>query len=184
MIRRHNWFHCHALRQDLSLNPAEDNDIKIVFPNLMDKFLDCDQTASSTLSYYHRTNCKAINFVRMIYHYITTPSFLCCKCSLFVCLFVLRPTRKIFTHLETSPLHWKAIELNPYSALRTFKAIKFNPQSALRTIQQWEFFNVPHLLWHGPTLCNGHLRSHICFRAFSSGVNTCLNDLDQTPLSH
>ena len=27
--------------------------------------------------------------------------------------------------------------------------------------KQWGFFNVPHLLWHGPTLCNGHLRGPV-----------------------
>ena len=30
--------------------------------------------------------------------------------------------------------------------------------SALMANEQWGFFIVPHLLWHGPTLYNGHFR--------------------------
>ena len=33
--------------------------------------------------------------------------------------------------------------------------------SALMTIKQWGFFNVPHLLWHGPAPYNGHLRGTV-----------------------
>ena len=32
----------------------------------------------------------------------------------------------------------------------------FNLISALVVIEQWGFFNLQHLLWHGPTLYNGH----------------------------
>ena len=31
--------------------------------------------------------------------------------------------------------------------------------TALMAIEQWGIFNVPHLLWYGPTLYNGHLRA-------------------------
>ena len=33
--------------------------------------------------------------------------------------------------------------------------------SALMTIEQWGFFSVPHLLWHGTSVCNGHLRGPV-----------------------
>ena len=43
-------------------------------------------------------------------------------------------------------------------------------------------FNLPDLLWHGPTLYNGHLRAPVtltpCSQVFGSGtVTTCFNDL-------
>ena len=42
-----------------------------------------------------------------------------------------------------------------------WKAANFEICSALMAIEQWVFFNVPHLLWHGSTLYNGHLRGHV-----------------------
>ena len=52
------------------------------------------------------------------------------------------------------------------------------------TIDQWVFFNVPHLLWHGPTLINGHLRetrdTHtpvVEHLAVELSITTCFNDL-------
>ena len=66
-----------------------------------------------------------------------------------VCLFgVYRSAQNFFTHMETSQLPVKGCK---------FKFLC----SALVAIDQWEFFNVPHLLWHGPTLYNGHLRGPV-----------------------
>ena len=52
----------------------------------------------------------------------------------------------------------------------------------LMAIEQWGFFNVPHLLWHGPTLYNDHLRCSVTLtpcRVFGSGaLTTCLNNLN------
>ena len=48
-------------------------------------------------------------------------------------------------------------------------------------IDEWGLFNVPHLLWHGPTFYYGHLRSrtrdtHSCCKAFCiEAVTTCLD---------
>ena len=40
-------------------------------------------------------------------------------------------------------------------------ATNFDICSALMAIEQWGFFiNVPHVLWHGPTLYNGNLREN------------------------
>ena len=68
---------------------------------------------------------------------------------LFVCLFVwsFSSHSKIFTHMETSPL--------------PMKSCKFDLCSALMAIEQWELFNVPHLLRHGPSVYNGHLRGAV-----------------------
>ena len=75
--------------------------------------------------------------------------------------------RIFFTHLDTHQNQWRAA--------------KFDLCSALIAIEQWEVFNVPHLLWHGPTLYNGHLRGPVTLtpcRAFGSGaVTTCFYDL-------
>ena len=34
---------------------------------------------------------------------------------------------------------------------------------ALMAIKQWGFFSVPHLLWHGASIYNGHLRGPVTF---------------------
>ena len=78
---------------------------------------------------------------------------------LFICLFVclfggFRPTWEFFTHMESSPL--------------PVKGCKFYLCFALMAIEQWGFFNMPHLLWHGASVYNGHLRC----RAFGSGAVT------------
>ena len=58
----------------------------------------------------------------------------------------LRPTwKKIFTHIKTSPL--------------PAKGCKFC--SALMAIEQWGFFSVLLLLWHGTSVYNGHLRGPV-----------------------
>ena len=91
-----------------------------------------------------------------------------------VCLFgVYRPIREFFTHMEKSPL--------------PVKGCKFDLCSALMTIEQWGFFSVLHLLRHGPTLYNGHLRGPVTLTPFGSGaVTTCFYDLglSRLPLRH
>ena len=63
---------------------------------------------------------------------------------LFVCFFgVYRSTWEFITHMKTSPLRWRAAN--------------FDLCSALMAIEQWEVFNVPHPLRHGPTVHNDHL---------------------------
>ena len=53
-----------------------------------------------------------------------------------------------------------------YSHLRFFhsnvtiaseRAANFDLCSALMAIEQWGFFSMPHLLWHGASVYNGHL---------------------------
>ena len=88
-------------------------------------------------------------------------------CLFFVYLFgVYRPTGEFFTHMETLPLpSGEGLQILTYA--RHF----------------WLFFSVPHLLWHGTSVYDGHFRgpgrnTHTYCWAFSSGaVNTCLFDL-------
>ena len=44
------------------------------------------------------------------------------------------------------------------SLFNQWRAANFYLCSALRAIEQWGFFSVPHLLWHGASVYNGHLR--------------------------
>ena len=62
-------------------------------------------------------------------------------CFFFLFVWRLSPTWEFFTHMETSPL--------------PMKGWKFLPM--LGTHGHW-FFSVQHLLWHGASVCNGHLR--------------------------
>ena len=87
---------------------------------------------------------------------------------LFVCLEFIVPLENFFTHMETSPLRWRAAHVDLCSALMT--------------IEQWGFFNVPHLLRHGASLYNGHLRGPVTLtpvaERFGCGaVTTCFYDL-------
>ena len=83
---------------------------------------------------------------------------------LFVCLEFIVP-------LENFSLIWRRHHCR-------WKAANFDLCSALMAIEQWGFFNVPHLLRHGPNLYNGHLRGPVTLtsvcRAFGSwAVTTC-----------
>ena len=47
------------------------------------------------------------------------------------------------------------------------------------TIEQWGFFSVPHLLWHGTSVYNSHPRGSVTLIHIAEhlAVWTCLNDL-------
>ena len=42
-----------------------------------------------------------------------------------------------------------------------WRASNFDLCSALMAIEQWGFLSVPHLLWHGTFVYDGHLRGHV-----------------------
>ena len=62
----------------------------------------------------------------------------------FVCL-------KLFVQLENFSLIWRRHHC-------WWRAANFDLCSALMAIEQWGFFSVPHLLWHGTSVYNGHPR--------------------------
>ena len=52
--------------------------------------------------------------------------------------------------------------------------------SALMAIEQWGFFSVPHLLWHGASVYNCHLRGSVTHTPITerlAAVSTCFYDL-------
>ena len=58
---------------------------------------------------------------------------------------------KFFFPLEKFSLIWRRHHCR-------WKTANVDLCSALMTIEQWGFFSVPHLLWHGVSVYNGHLR--------------------------
>ena len=63
---------------------------------------------------------------------------------LFLCL-------GFFVPLENFSLIWRRHHYR-------WKAANFDLCSALMAIEQWGFFSVPHLLWHGASVYNGHFQ--------------------------
>ena len=59
----------------------------------------------------------------------------------FLCLFC--PTREFFPFLGRHHCRWRVAN--------------FDLCSALMAIEQWGFFSVPDVLWHGATVYNGHI---------------------------
>ena len=85
---------------------------------------------------------------------------------MFVCLFgVFRPTWEFFTHLDTSPL--------------PMKGCNFLSMLAIMAIEQWVVFSVSHVLWHGASIYNGHLRGLVTLTPFAErlAVELSLPDL-------
>ena len=62
-----------------------------------------------------------------------------------------------------------------------WRAANFDLCSALMAIEQWGFFSVPHLLWHGTFVYNGHLRgpwhSHLSPSVWQGSCPSCFYDL-------
>ena len=89
-------------------------------------------------------------------------------CLTYVCLFV------IFVPLENFSLIWRRHHCR-------WSAANFDLCSALMVIEQWGFYSVSYLLWHGASVCNGYLRGPVTLthcRAFDSeALITCFYDL-------
>ena len=75
---------------------------------------------------------------------------------------------------ETSPLAIEDLQILTYA------------QNLLLVIEQWGLFSVPHLLWHGESVYNSHLRGPVTFTpSISNGaVTTCFYDLRLSQLGH
>ena len=89
------------------------------------------------------------------FYLISNISTLTAIFCLFVCLELTVP-------LENFLLIWRRHHCR-------WRAANFDLCSALMAIEQWGFFSVPHLLWHGASVYNGHFRATQCW-AFSGGA--------------
>ena len=67
---------------------------------------------------------------------------------MFVCMFVCL---EFFIPFENCSLIWRHHHY-------PWRAANFDLCSVLIAIEQWGFFSVPHLLWHGASVYNGHLQ--------------------------
>ena len=74
--------------------------------------------------------------------------------DLFVCL-------GFFVSIENFSLIWRR-------HFCRWRAANFDLCLALMVIEQWRFFSVPHLLWHGASVYNGHLRGHMTFTSIAA----------------
>ena len=74
------------------------------------------------------------------------------KNILIVCLGFLIP-------LENFLLIWKCHHCR-------WRTANFDMCSALMATEQWGFFSMPHLLWHGASVYNGHLRGIMMLTPF------------------
>ena len=64
-----------------------------------------------------------------------------------------------------------------------WRTAKFDPCPAHMTIEQWGFFNMPHLLWHGAWSSPRTRDTHTHCQAFGSwAVTTCFYDLGPSRL--
>ena len=87
----------------------------------------------------------------------------------FVCFGIFVLFEIVFTHLETSVL--------------PVKGFKFGHILGTHGHSQWEFFNVPHLLWHKLIVYNGHIRGPVTLTpvaerlAVELSLGTCFNDV-------
>ena len=71
---------------------------------------------------------------------------------LFVCMFGgYRPTRKFFTHIETSSLPVKGYTFWPMLGTHDHWAVRV-------------LYSVPHALWHGASVYNGNLRGLVTLK--------------------
>ena len=52
-----------------------------------------------------------------------------------------------------------------------WRASNFDLCSALMAIEQWGFFRVPRLLWHGASVYNGHLRGPVTLSPIETHFN-------------
>ena len=83
------------------------------------------------------------------------------------------------------------VPLEKFSLIRSrhhcrWRAANFDLSMAHMAIEQWGFLSVPHQLWHGATVCNGHLgdprHSYIQPSVVSVEVTNCFYDLDLSRL--
>ena len=75
--------------------------------------------------------------------------------NVFVCFFgLLVGLFEFFGPLENFSSIWRRHHCR-------WRAANFDLCSVLMVIEQWEFFSAPHLLWHGTSVYNCHLRESV-----------------------
>ena len=93
--------------------------------------------------------------------------------SLFVCLFVCL-FFEFFVALKNVSLIWRRHHCR-------WRAANFDLCSAHMAIEQWGFFSVPHLLKHGSSFYNCHLRGPVTLtpnaERLAVELYSCFNDL-------
>ena len=79
-----------------------------------------------------------------------------------VCLFSWRffSNQKLITNYRRHHYRWKATNVDLYST----------PMA----IMQWGFFTLPHRLWHGTSVCNGHLQGPVTLIPFVERITVDL----------
>ena len=83
---------------------------------------------------------------------------------------------RVFVPLENFSLLWRRHH-------NRWRTAKFDPCPAHMTIEQWGFFNMPHLLWHGAWSSPRTRDTHTHCQAFGSwAVTTCFYDLGPSRL--
>ena len=90
--------------------------------------------------------CNILNLTRNNDSFCFLFCFVCLFVFLFVCLFVW----DVSSHSRI---------LHPYGDV-TFPA-NFWPTLCTHDIEQWGFFSVPHLVWHGASVYKGHIRGPV-----------------------
>ena len=88
-------------------------------------------------------------------------------CVVFVCLEFIVPLETFSLIMRRHHCRWRAANFDLLC-------------SALIAIEQWGFFSVPHLLWHGASVYNCHLRGSVTHTPITerlAAVSTCFYDL-------
>ena len=67
---------------------------------------------------------------------------------------------ELFVPLENFSLIWRRRHCRS-------RAANFDLCSTLMAYEQWVFFSVPHLLWHGATVYNGNFRGPVTLTPFA-----------------
>ena len=85
---------------------------------------------------------------------------LCLKSQRSKCLILVKFFVCFLVPLENISLIWRRHHCRWWAG-------DFDQCSALMAIEQWGFFSVPHLLWQGTSVYNGHLRGPVTLSPFA-----------------
>ena len=106
------------------------------------------------------TKIKTLYFNNIVHTFFKSTSYYTVYCgrdtSLFVCLFVCLFVWVFVCFRRTFSLIWRRHNY-------WWRAANFDLCSALMDIEHRGFFSVPHILWHGASVHNGHLWEPVTF---------------------